>query len=81
MDSEKTANQGDSMHAAIPKGFLVTVITTNGGEIVGRLEHDYVPSFAVDLDTASRSIMAHRIVSVVVTCTVCGAAPCVTARS
>lgn len=64
------------MNAAILKGTLVTVTTTNGGEIVGRLQHKYVPSFAVDLDTASRSIMAHRIVSVVITCTVCGEAPC-----
>jgi len=64
MDSEKTANQGDSMSAAIPAGTLVIVRTNNGGEIVGRLEHKYVPSFAVDLDTAARSIMAHRIVSV-----------------
>lgn len=53
------------MSAAIPKGTLVIVRTTNGGEIVGRLEHEYVPSFAIDLDTAARTIMAHRIVSVV----------------
>ena len=65
MDSENTANHGDSMSAAIPAGTLVIVTTTNGGEIVGRLEHKYVPSFAVDLDTASRSIMGHRIVSVI----------------
>ncbi len=60
------------MSAAIPAGTLVIVTTTNGGEIVGRLEHKYVPSFAVDLDTASRSIMGHRIVSVVYYCGICG---------
>lgn len=53
------------MSAAIPKGTQVIVRTTNGGEIVGRLEHEYVPSFAVDLDTAVRPIMGHRIVSVI----------------
>ncbi len=60
------------MSAAIPKGTQVIVRTTNGGEIVGRLEHEYVPSFAVDLDTAVRSIMGHRIVSVLRYCGNCG---------
>lgn len=48
----------------IAKGTLVTVTTNNGGEITGRLQHDYDPSFAVDLDVAARPILAHRIIEV-----------------
>lgn len=60
------------MSAAIPKGTQVIVRTTNGGEIMGRLEHEYVPSFAIDLDTAVRPIMAHRIAAVLWYCGNCG---------
>lgn len=50
----------------ISAGTLVRVCTTNGGEVVGRLERTYVPSYAVDLDVCDRTIMAARVESVVV---------------